>query len=112
MSQRSESSQSVRIWDIVQQAQANGLVAPLLIRFPELIRQRSREIHAAFNHAIEGFGYWGSYRCFYPVKVNQHCEVVNAAMQAVLASGGGLETGSKAELLAAITTTQTDVPVL
>ena len=109
---RGESSQSVRIWDIVQQAQANGLVAPLLIRFPELIRQRSREIHAAFNHAIEGFGYRGSYRCFYPIKVNQHCEVVNAAMQAVLASGGGLETGSKAELLAAITTTPTDVPVL
>ena len=109
---RDESSQSVRIWDIVQQAQAHGLVAPLLIRFPELIRQRSREIHAAFNHAIEGFGYRGSYRCFYPIKVNQHCEVVNAAMQAVLASGGGLETGSKAELLAAITTTATDVPVL
>ncbi len=103
---------SVRIWDIVQQAEASGLTAPMLIRFPELIQQRSQEIHAAFAQAIEGFEYRGGYRCFYPVKVNQHYEVVDAAMQAVVASGGGLETGSKAELLAAITSTDVQVPVL
>ncbi len=102
----------VRIRDIVQQAQRQGLAAPLLLRFPQLIQRRSEEIHAAFDSARRQFGYGGTYRCFYPVKVNQHWEVVNAAMQAVLASGGGLETGSKAELLSAITTTGSEVPIL
>ena len=102
----------LRICDIVQQAQHQGLAAPLLLRFPQLIQRRSQEIHAAFDSARCQFGYQGTYRCFYPVKVNQHWEVVNAAMQAVLASGGGLETGSKAELLSAITTTGSEVPIL
>ncbi|MCH2183288.1 MAG: biosynthetic arginine decarboxylase [Mariniblastus sp.] len=108
----SRSSPLVRIWDIVQQARRQGLAAPLLIRFPRLIHSRSRQIHSAFDSALREFGYRGSYRCFYPVKVNQHWEVVDAAMQAVLASGGGLETGSKAELLSAIATTETEVPIL
>ena len=102
----------VRLMDIVDLAAKNDLATPLMIRFPELIQQRSVELHAAFDQAVQDFGYGGAYRCFYPVKVNQHSEVVTAAMQAVSRSGGGLETGSKAELLAAITTTDTAIPVL
>ena len=103
---------SVRLKDIVDLAAGHDLTAPLMIRFPELIQQRAAELHAAFDQAIQDFRYGGTYRCFYPVKVNQHSQVVAAAMRAVARSGGGLETGSKAELLAAITTTDTPIPVL
>ena len=107
-----QSGQSWRLMEIVQSAVQRGLQAPFLVRFPDLIRRRADEIHSAFASAIRESNYTGSYRCFYPIKVNQHFEVIQAAMQALAPNGGGLEAGSKAELLAAITITDSAIPIL
>ncbi len=102
----------VRIHDIVQTAIDQGLSAPFLIRFPHVIHMRAAQIREAFQMAIEASEYSGHYRCFYPIKVNQHFEVIQASIDALRGTGGGLEAGSKAELLAAITITDSDVPIL
>lgn len=102
----------VRVHDIVQAATDQGLSAPFLIRFPHVIRMRAAQIREAFEAAIKSSEYTGRYRCFYPIKVNQHYEVIQASIEALRGTGGGLEAGSKAELLAAITITDSDVPIL
>jgi arginine decarboxylase len=104
---------SVRLMDLVEHFQnTKGMAPPLILRFPGIIRQRMVEINEAFSNAIRNFGYEGVYSCIFPVKVNQHFEVVEAALDAGRQFGGGLEAGSKAELLAVIASADNDTPLL
>ncbi|MFO0034550.1 MAG: arginine decarboxylase, partial [Planctomycetota bacterium] len=104
---------SVRLMDLVDHFQnTKGMAPPLILRFPGIIRQRMVEINEAFSNAIRNFGYEGVYSCIFPVKVNQHFEVVEAALEAGRQYGGGLEAGSKAELLAVIASADNDTPLL
>jgi len=89
------------LFEVVSRAVAEGLQPPLMVRFPGIIRQRINQINTAFEKAASEFEYSGSYRLIYPIKVNQHAEVIAA----VLGNSNynvGLESGSKAELLTVI----------
>ncbi|WP_367115653.1 biosynthetic arginine decarboxylase [Thiohalocapsa sp.] len=58
-----------------------------------------RAMRAAFEDAMAGLDWRGSYRPVYPIKVNQQQSVVRA----ILSGGGiGLEAGSKPELMAVL----------
>ena len=104
---------SVRLLDLVDHfQQQKGMAPPMILRFPGIIRQRMGEINEAFSTAIKSFNYEGSYSCIFPVKVNQHIEVVEAAIDAGRPFGGGVEAGSKAELLAIIAMTDNKTPLL
>ncbi|MFM7117126.1 MAG: biosynthetic arginine decarboxylase, partial [Planctomycetota bacterium] len=104
---------SVRLLDLVDHFQnTKGMAPPMILRFPGIIRQRMVEINEAFGNAIKNFGYEGVYSCIFPVKVNQHFEVVEAALAAGRQYGGGLEAGSKAELLAVIASADNHTPLL
>lgn len=105
-------SRSIRIADIVNEMADRGITPPILIRFPEIIHHRITEINRVFSEAIQEFGFQGKYRCLYPVKVNQHREVIQATVKASERHGGGLEAGSKAELLAVISMSNNDTPIL
>ncbi len=102
----------LRIADVVQHFCSDGMTPPILLRFPGIIRHRASQINQAFQSAINSYGFEGSYRLFFPVKVNQHFEVMSAAVEAGLPYGGGMEAGSKAELLAVIALAKTDTPIL
>jgi arginine decarboxylase len=102
----------VRIMDVVEKVQAEGLDAPLLIRFPEIISQRTKQINEAFRRAIQEFEFKGTYRCLYPAKVNQHHEVIESVIRAGQPYGGGVEAGSKAELLSLLGMTDNNMPIL
>ena len=81
---------SVRLLDLVEHFQSTkGMAPPVILRFPGIIRQRMVEINEAFGNAIKNFGYEGVYSCIFPVKVNQHFEVVEAALAAGRQYGGG-----------------------
>ena len=78
-----------------------GLRFPILIRFPEILRQRLCELTRAFADAGCGGRYAGGYLPIYPVKVNQEHAVVTSLVEG--APGGiGLEAGSKPELVMAL----------
>ncbi len=85
--------------DIVAQARKEGLRLPMLLRFPQILENRARQLITAFNDAIEQVQYQGSYTAVYPIKVNQQSSVVKT-LAAV--DGLGLEVGSKPELITAL----------
>lgn len=107
-----DGSKNVRLHELVEHFQLKGAAPPLLIRFPGIIRRRMAELNNAFATAIRNFEYGGTYSCIYPVKVNQHLEVIQAAIESGRRFGGGVEAGSKAELLAIIAMTDNDTPLL
>ena len=96
---------------MVQSVVEAGTTPPLLVRFPEIIASRVRDLNAAFNKAIGEFHYDGNYIGVYPVKVNQYHAVVQTVLDASRPLGGGLEAGSKAELFAVVAMTDHETPI-
>ncbi len=90
----------VNISDVVEEAKARGLKLPLLIRFQDILRHRIVAVNEAFRASIAEFGYKGSYRGVFPIKVNQLREVVEELLDAGKPYNFGIEVGSKPELYA------------
>ncbi len=102
-------------WDlteVVKECEERDISAPMLIRFTPIIHSRVQKLHGVFGKAMQEFGYKGRYQSIYPIKVNQHQEVIEAYLQAAKPFGGGLEAGSRAELLAVIAMADNEMPVL
>lgn len=97
---------------LIDQLQMRGLDLPVLLRFDGILQDRVREIHDAFQIAIADHDYRGSYRCVYPIKVNQQRRVVERVLEYGEPYGFGLEAGSKPELLAVVAMTDADVPIV
>src|SRR5689334_22903844 len=93
---------SIDILGVVSEARARGLAFPLVIRFQDLLRHRVESVNKAFQAAISEFGYRGTYRGVFPIKVNQLREVVEEIVDAGQQFHFGLEAGSKPELVAAL----------
>jgi arginine decarboxylase len=93
---------TIDIPEVLAAAARQGVAAPLLLRFQDVLRVRVQRLHAAFAEAIEAAEYANSYRCIYPIKVNQLHEVVEEVLDAGKPYQMGLECGSKAELIAAL----------
>jgi len=93
---------AIDILHVVEEARRRGIALPLLIRFQDILRTRVRRLYRAFQNAIEESGYGNVYRGVYPVKVNQLEEVVAEVLEAGGEFGIGLESGSKAELIATL----------
>ncbi|NJC88784.1 MAG: arginine decarboxylase [Desulfuromonas sp.] len=86
---------------------------PILLRFMDVLEGRIASINRAFKSAISENDYPASYRTFYPIKVNQQRQVVEAITQFGKRYNIGLEVGSKPELLIAISfATGNGVPII
>jgi arginine decarboxylase len=94
--------QKIDLLDLVRDLEQRGLRAPLLIRFSDILAARVKGLCQAFTNAIREYGYRGSYRGVYPIKVNQQRHVVEEIVEYGAASRVGLEAGSKPELLVAL----------
>ena len=97
-----ESRAAFSLPDIVKGIRDRGLEVPLLLRFPDLLAAQIRELNAAFEAAISRNKYQGRYRGVYPIKVNQQQQVIKEVTRFGRHYHFGLEAGSKAELLAAL----------
>ncbi len=97
------SETEVSLTHLVNECHERGLNMPVLIRFSNILASRIEEINESFRRAIAEAGYQGDYRGVFPIKVNQQCEVVADILEAGRAYHHGIEAGSKAELLVAIT---------
>ncbi|MEO8032809.1 MAG: biosynthetic arginine decarboxylase [Acidobacteriota bacterium] len=92
----------IPIIDVLREAQALNLSAPLLVRFQDLLRHRVETLNNAFNRAITEHNYRGVYRGVFPIKVNQLREVVEEILDAGKPFNYGLEVGSKPEIFAGL----------
>lgn len=98
---RGEGGPAVALAAVVERARDEGLRLPLLLRFPDILRDRVRRLQDAFARACAEHGYAGGYTAVYPIKVNQQ-RAVAGELAAVGGDGFGLEAGSKPELMAVL----------
>ncbi|MFD3005995.1 biosynthetic arginine decarboxylase [Thermus tengchongensis] len=89
---------SASLLEIVEALRDEGRPLPLVLRFPQILEARVRELNEAFRRAMEKYSYHGGYRGVYPVKVNQRRLVLETVAKAGRPYHYGLEAGSKAEL--------------
>jgi len=94
---------TVKILDVVEAAiRDEGLKAPLIIRFQDMLHHRVRVLNEAFAKAIQENKFRGVYRGVFPIKVNQLREVVEEIVEAGRPWHYGIEVGSKSEMFAGL----------
>ncbi|KAJ6806224.1 putative arginine decarboxylase 1 [Iris pallida] len=79
-----------------------NLQLPLLVRFPDILKNRLHSLQSAFDLAIQSNAYDSHYQGVYPVKCNQDRYVVEDIVEFGSSFRFGLEVGSKPELLLAM----------
>ena len=98
---RSQGS-SLDLLDLVNELESRNLKMPLLIKFDDILEDRLTQLHKAFANAINQYNYEGEYQGVFPIKCNQQRHVVEELITCGHRWHFGLEAGSKAELLIAL----------
>lgn len=93
---------AIDLLSVVHDLNERGVAQPVLLRFQDILKARVEALNQAFDAARAEHGYAAPYRGVYPIKVNQLHEVVDEILQAGQSYRLGLESGSKAELVAAV----------
>ena len=88
--------------EIIAGLHERGYDMPVLLRVENILDSRITSIHESFRKAIKTLNYTGEYRGVFPIKVNQQQQVVEKIAQFGAHYHHGLEVGSKAELIAAV----------
>ncbi|MEA1956447.1 MAG: biosynthetic arginine decarboxylase [Campylobacterota bacterium] len=99
------------ILNIVEDIRSKGVKGPTLLRFPHLIKKQIKSLYSNFDKAIIENNYQGNFNAVFPLKVNQFPNAVDAIMQQGKEFNYGLEAGSKAELIIAMSKTPTDAKI-
>ncbi len=89
----------VDLYELTQDLLDRGIRAPIMIRFPDILRARVEMINNCFSKAIAEHSYKGTYSGVYPIKVNQQRHLVEELVKHGRDYKLGLECGSKPELL-------------
>ena len=97
--------------EITKTIREKGYKGPLLLRFPHLIKKQISTLFDAFHSAMHTFDYRGSFYAVFPLKVNQFPNFIHSLMQVAAPYGYGLEAGSKAELIIAMSETPLGAPI-
>lgn len=92
----------VSLMDIIRGMNDRGLGMPVLLRIENLLDQQISRLNESFAGAIAGTGYHGAYQGVFPIKVNQQAQVIEEVSRFGSRHHHGLEAGSKAELLVAL----------
>ncbi|MFC4159717.1 arginine decarboxylase [Chitinimonas lacunae] len=93
--------QALDLHQLIGQLKQSGLALPLLVRFPDILQDRVRNLYGAFAESIAKHQYDGRYTALYPIKVNQQDAVIKSII-ATESVSIGLEAGSKPELMAVL----------
>ncbi len=100
------SHQEVDLCEVMAHIKKRKIRTPVLLRFPQILEDRVAYINTCFSNSISEFQYDGRYHLAFPFKVNQRREVIETILRAGRKYNVGLEVGSKAEMLAALTLSQ------
>lgn len=97
--------------DITQDIRAKGYKGPLLLRFPHLIGKQISTLFNTFEKAKHEFNYKGDFQAVFPLKVNQFPNFIDSLIDVSTSYNYGLEAGSKAELIIAMSKTPLGSPI-
>ena len=92
----------VDLLSVLEELDERGITAPVLVRVADFISYRIDQLNQTFASAIAELDYRGSYQGVFPVKVNQQAQVIDRIVSYGRVYNFGLEIGSKAELLIAL----------
>jgi arginine decarboxylase len=106
------SAHSIELSSLIEDLIKRNIHPPILLRFMNILERRIESINCAFKDAIEQNRYPAKYQTFYPIKVNQQRQVVQAITNFGRKYDLGLEVGSKPELLAAISLSGKALPII
>ena len=96
---------------ITKEIREKGYRGPLLLRFPHLIEKQISTLFDTFNKAKDEFKYQGNFQAVFPLKVNQFPNFIHSLIDVSKNYNYGLEAGSKAELIIAISKTPLGAPI-
>ncbi len=99
------------ILEITQKVREKSVKGPILLRFPHLIKKQIDTLYTYFDKAIKVNSYQGEFHAVFPLKVNQFPNVVEAVTSQGKKYNYGLEAGSKAELILAMSKTAKNAPI-
>ena len=98
----SSSNSSIDLRALMDDLIKRKIKPPVLLRFMDVLQGRIASINRVFKNAIAENNYPAKYQTFYPIKVNQQRQVVEAIAHYGKRYNIGLEVGSKPELVAGI----------
>lgn len=96
-----DAQHEIDLVEVAHKLSAQGVSLPVLLRFPQILQARVKQLCAAFERAAANSGYPIQHTAFYPIKVNQQKSVVEHLLSSEVEKIG-LEVGTKTELLAAL----------
>ncbi len=96
---------------LTKEIRTKGHKGPILLRFPHLIKKQISTLFDTFEKAKKEINYKGDFHAVFPLKVNQFPNFLHALMDVSKEYNYGLEAGSKAELIIAMTKTPLGAPI-
>lgn len=100
-------ARSVDVFELVQEIEKkHKLGTPLTLRFPQILASQLNRLCLAYEAAAREYNYSGGHFPVFPMKVNPRREVVESFLREGAKQSVGVEAGSKAELVAALSVEQ------
>lgn len=96
---RGENGPKVDLLELTNDLKERGIRTPMLLRFPDITKERIKLLNECFTKAINDHNYKGHYQGVYPIKVNQQRHLLEEIIKFGEHYSLGLECGSKPELL-------------
>jgi len=88
-----------------------GYRGPMIFRFPHIVKKQIGSLFKEFNRARSELDYKSPFQAVFPLKVNQFPNFVNTIVDISQDYNYGLEAGSKAELIIAMSHTRLGEPI-
>jgi arginine decarboxylase len=96
---------------IVKEIREQDFKGPLLLRFPHITQKQINTLYNTFNASIAEYDYKGTFNAVFPLKVNQLPNFIHPLISEGKKFNYGLEAGSKAELVIAMTYNNIGSPI-
>ena len=96
---------------IVKDIRKQDFKGPLLLRFPHITEKQINTLYNTFNASIKEYDYKGTFNAVFPLKVNQLPNFIHPLINEGKKFNYGLEAGSKAELVIAMTYNNLGSPI-
>ncbi len=97
--------------NIVKEVREQDFKGPLLLRFPHITKKQITTLYTTFEDAMDEYNYKGSFNAVFPLKVNQLPTFIHPLLKEGKKFNYGLEAGSKAELIIAMTYNNMNSPI-
>ncbi|MEA3290296.1 MAG: biosynthetic arginine decarboxylase [Campylobacterota bacterium] len=97
--------------ELITQIRDEGNSGPLILRFPHITKKQIEKLYTTFNDTIKEYNYSSSFYAVFPLKVNQLPNYLLPMLKSSSTLNYGLEAGSKAELLLAMSYNNPNAPI-